>query len=125
MNTTIKTISTGFLLALTIGSGFLLSYTGKPYSSALFNAHKLITVAAVVFTITISRSLYRTDGNKSLITAVLVLLSISVITLIASGAVMSIKDSAGRLFLTVHRIAPIIAVISTGFLLYLYMYRLK
>jgi hypothetical protein len=117
----IKSLSTGILTVLAVGTGFLLSNAGKPYNAAFFNVHKLVSVAAVVFTVIISTVLLKGEGQKSFIIPVLVFFAAAVIALVTSGGIMSINENAGRIFLIIHRIAPFAAVLSTGMLLYMYI----
>ena len=45
-----KLVITGFLLLLTVGSGFWLSSLGRPLNSIILNIHKLIALATVIYT---------------------------------------------------------------------------
>ncbi len=122
MNSTVKTITAGVLLAAVIVNGFILSNAGKPYSTGLFTIHKLTAAAAVVFIIIISIALLKTGDNRALYLILAAFFVLSFAGLAASGAVMSIKDSAAAIFLTLHRIAPVIFILSAGILLYMYQY---
>ncbi len=56
MNTISNFITPGFLFLLTLGFGFWLNRSGKPYNSLLINLHKLIALGAVIVT---TREIYK------------------------------------------------------------------
>lgn len=100
------------LFLMTLVFGFWLSHAGRPYNGLLFNFHKLIALACVVFLgIQFSKSFHAPDWQLVVLLAVSVL---CVIALFASGALMSAGKLEYSLMLTIHRIAPIILVVGLG-----------
>jgi hypothetical protein len=104
-------------------SGFWLSRSGKPYNEIIFNAHKLIALAAVVlFVIT----LYRTNQVAALSTIELiagVVTGLFFIGLFVTGALLSIDKPMPAIVLKLHHIIPYLAVLSTAITLYLLLSR--
>jgi hypothetical protein len=50
MDIVAKFITPGFIFLLTLVSGFWLTNSGKPLNTVIFTVHKLIALAAVIFT---------------------------------------------------------------------------
>src|SRR5271157_2139763 len=50
MDVASKFITPGILFLLTLAFGLWLSHSGKPLNTVFFTAHKLIALAAVIFT---------------------------------------------------------------------------
>jgi len=109
-------LTPSILFFLTLVFGFWLSHVGKPYNGLLFNVHKLIALACVVLLgIQFSKTLQSPDW---LITALLVVSSLCVIALFASGALMSAGQLDYALMLTIHRIAPVVLVVGLGLVMF-------
>jgi len=107
----------GFLV--TVAFGFLLSRLGKPYHGLSFNIHKLIALATVILAgLAVYQGLKDMDV-AGLILLLLVLASLSVIALFASGALMSAGKGEYSGMKLVHNISPFILVIAMGTTVYL------
>lgn len=99
----------GILFLLTLVFGFWLSHVGKPYNGLLFNLHKLIALACVVFLgIQFSKTLHAPDWQLVVLLATMALCAIA---LFASGALMSAGKLDYALMLTIHRVAPGVLVL--------------
>jgi hypothetical protein len=97
---------------LTLAFGFWVSNVGKPYNGLLFNVHKLIALGAVIATIVQLTKVFRNDNSLAFIILLLVVATLCVIALFASGALMSLGKMDYALMLTVHRIAPVVLFIA-------------
>jgi branched-subunit amino acid transport protein AzlD len=113
-----KIITPGMILVLTIVSGFWLSHTAKPLNTAIFTIHKLIALAAVIFTVIQLRNQLLSMTVQSGIILFLVLGGLSVLTLFASGALMSIGKLDFNLMHTIHRVGTGLLVISLAAVVY-------
>jgi len=111
-----KVIGSGLLFFLTIGTGVWLSSFGKPYNNAIFTVHKLIALAAVVFT---AYSLFKNIDISSLTVALIIIAGVSVLALFISGALLSIGNEPYILLRIIHVIATLLAVTTMGWLVYL------
>ncbi len=119
METSIRFIVPGIVFLLTLASGIWLSLTGKPLSGVIFTLHKLIALAAVILTgIQITRSLHGVVTHASLI-SLLFLAALGVVTLFATGAMMSIGKVNYNLLRTAHNIALAVLVLTIGTTIYL------
>ena len=129
MNTIPLTIiGTGLFFLFIFLSGFVLSRSGKPYGSFIFNVHKLIGLAAGIFlVVTVYGSIHAAPLHHVEITAIVATVLIFVV-LVAAGGLLSIDatgglGSIGRPVLTVismvHKLFPYLAVLSTACTLYL------
>jgi hypothetical protein len=99
---------------LTLVFGFWLSRMGKPYYVPLFNIHKLFALGAIVVpVIQLSKFLKNTD-SPSLMIGLLIVATLCVVALFASGALMSMDKLDYSLTLTIHRIALVVLPIATA-----------
>jgi hypothetical protein len=97
-----------------------LSKAGKPYNGILFNLHKLIALGAVVTAVVqFSKILKTADSLALLIVVLLVVATLCIVALFASGALMSLGKLDYTLTLTIHRIAPVVLTIALGLVAYL------
>jgi hypothetical protein len=104
-----------------LGTGYWLAHLGRPYSAVLFNAHKLLALAAIVL---FSVALFRIDwtgGWTGMKTAAAILAGVCLLALLVSGGLHSIDAagglpaSAGSLRVAVswaHKILPYFAALS-------------
>ena len=129
MSTTLsKIIGTGLFFIFIFASGFWLSRSGKPYSSLVFNVHKLIGLAAGIFLIvTVVKASHVAALRPVEITALVVTVLLFV-GLVAAGGLLSVFDSGGlanasqalrAAIKAVHHVLPYLAVLSTAATLYL------
>ena len=108
------------LFLVTLGFGFWVSKGGRPYHSILFNIHKLVALAGVVLTVMRIRSGFLPGPLSGWIIATLAAIVLGVITLFATGAIMSIREDEPGLALWFHRVGPVIIVICLLFMYYLF-----
>jgi len=119
MNTSVsRIVVVGVLFLLTVACGVWLSHAGKPYSSLLFNIHKLIALGAVVVTgLTVYQARAAvTLGSAALITVVAA--GLLCVALFVSGALLSIGQPDAAAILIVHRVAPWLVVVAVALTLY-------
>jgi hypothetical protein len=119
MVTVSKFFPHGIFFILALASGFWLSHLGKPYNNLLFNIHKLIALGVAVATsVQVYRVLQTIEVRTALI-GLIIVAALSVLALFLTGAFMSLGSPASMSLLTIHRVAPILAVGAVGWLLYL------
>jgi hypothetical protein len=114
-----KIIAIGVLFLLTIISGIWLHNTGKPLNTLIFTIHKLLALAAVIFTSIAIYNLHKNVEIKTIILILIVIAGLSLLALFISGALLSIGKPTGNIILTVHNIVTILAVFSTAVTIYL------
>ncbi len=103
---------------LTSVTGIWLTRTGRPYSSLIFNVHKLVALAAVVVTVVVVRNLLKQASPNTVVLLLAVLAAGATVCLFATGGLLGAGKTAA-LYLTVHRAAPVVAVASATALAYL------
>jgi len=114
-----RIVITGLLFLFTFVFGIWLSNAGKPYNPVLFNIHKLIALGTVIFTAVTVYHL-RADGEiRALVLGAIVITGLLFLALFVSGALLSIGKPEHVAILTIHRVAPLLAVIATALTLYL------
>ena len=111
---TSKLIVTGLLLLFTLLSGVWLSHSGRPYNTVIFTLHKLIALGAVIFTVTTVQQLRTSVDIQTLTIGASVVTGLLFLSLFASGALLSIGKPDHIAILTIHRVAPLLAVIATA-----------
>lgn len=106
-------------MLLTLGFGFWLSLSGKPYNGLLFNIHKLAALAAVVLMAIQIYQALKTIQPQALIVILVILSVICVLTLFATGAMLSVGKLDYTLMLTIHRLAMVLLPIALAATVYL------
>jgi len=119
MDTVAGFVTPGIVFLLTLASGFWLSRSGKPLKTGIFTLHKLIALVAVVVTaLQIYNALKILDVAPIMI-ALIVVIGLCVVALFATGALMSADRPGYRSLLTIHNLAPLLAVIAGVAVIYL------
>jgi hypothetical protein len=115
----IKPISAVRLLSLSMPSGLWLSRKGKPYNSSIFTIHKLIALAAIIF---IGMSIYDFQSAiwlwTSTLIGVFIFSGLMFLTLVATGALLSLDISLHRITLRIHQAALGLLYLSTAYIIY-------
>jgi len=114
-----RIVVTGLLFLFTLVFGIWLSNAGKPYNSVLFNIHKLIALGAVIFIAVTVHQLRTSVGIQTLTIGAIAITGLLFLALFVSGALLSIGKPDHVAILTIHRVAPLLAVIFTALTLYL------
>ena len=114
-----KFVTPGVLFILTLGFGFWLSRSGKPYHTLIFNVHKLIALAAVVVTAIQIFNALKIGEEQPILIVLVIVIGLCAVALFVTGALMSANKATGRAALTIHRIAPLLAVLAALGALYL------
>lgn len=112
MNIDLKILGSGVLFVLSIAAGIWLSSRGKPYNTGIFTVHKLLALAAVVFSVLMYISLLQNVEKTAILVLLLGIAGISVLALFVSGALLSTGTLPYGLLKTVHSLAPVVAVVS-------------
>jgi hypothetical protein len=107
-----KFVIPGVLFILTLGVGYWLSRSGKPYNGLIFNIHKLIALAAVVVTAIQAFNALKIGEAQPLLSVLLIVIGLCAVALFVTGALMSANKATGRATLTIHTIAPLLAVLA-------------
>ena len=111
--------------------GYILSRTGKPYNSLIFNFHKLIGLAMGIFLIVTVYQVHQTGSfNPMQILSLVITVAIFII-LVAAGGFLSIEAGGDlknishaklAVISDVHKILPYLAVLATVGTLYLLLF---
>ena len=110
----------GILLFFTVSSGMWLSNSGKPINVAIFTVHKLIALLTVIFIAVTIYQLQATIETRTVVRLVAVVVTgLVFLCLFVSGALLSLGKPISGAILTIHQVAPLLAVISTAATLYL------
>ena len=121
---TFKIIIIGLLFLFTIVSGVWLSNSGKPLNTIIFTLHKLIALAAVIFTAIVIHNLLNIVGVENVILILIMVTGLFVLTLFLSGALLSLGKTVNDILLTIHKVIPILTVISIAVIMYIFVSRL-
>ena len=115
-----KFANPGIVFLLTLVFGVWLSHSGKPYNGVLFNIHKLIALGAVILAAVQLFKMLQDTGIQVVPILLIVVIVACAIALFATGALMSMEKLNYNVMLTIHRIAPILAVIAMAVTIYLF-----
>jgi len=119
MDAVARFVTPVIVFLLTLASGLWLSRSGKPLKTGIFTVHKLIALAAVVVTALQTYNALTILDVEPIIIALIVVIGLCVVALFATGALMSAEKPDYRSLLTIHRIAPLWAVITGVAVIYL------
>jgi hypothetical protein len=119
MDTVAGFVTPAIVFLLTLASGLWLSRAGKPLNAAVFTVHKLIALAAVVVTALQTYKALTIPEAEPIIIALIVVIGLCVVALFATGALMSADKPGYRSLLTIHRIAPLLAIVAGVGVIYL------
>ncbi len=115
----LEVIGAGLFFFLIYLTGFGLRRSGKPYGVILFNIHKLLGLAAVVFLAIIAYHFQQVAPLDSLeIIASAVTFFLFAVT-ITSGGLLNIERPMPALVLAIHKLLPYLTTLSTAITLYL------
>ena len=107
------------LFLLTLASGVWLSRSGKPLNAFILTIHKLIALASVILTGLAIYNLLRAAHGTGLGVALVVVTAVCALDLFVSGALLSLGRPVSKIFLTIHQITPMLAVLSAAGAIYL------
>lgn len=113
-------ITPGVIFLATVVTGLWLSHSGRPLSSLLTNAHKLIALAAAVTAGVQFARLFKIS-TSAVAVVLLVIAGVCAISLFASGAFLSMEKPAPALVLRIHQIAPLLLLVSSAASIWLWM----
>lgn len=112
-------IITGVLYLVIFAFGFLLSRSGRPYNTVLLTVHKLASVAAIIYLYRSFSSVNKACGLNTITLAFGVLTGVIFIATIATGGLISIGGQIPEVVYMMHRVLPVLTVVSTAASLYL------
>lgn len=119
--TTSRLISAGVLFLLTIISGMILSHSNRPLNIGLVTVHKLIAAGSIVLLGMAINQLFKTVDSKGVVELSFTILgAMAFLALIATGALLTREEmKLPALVLNIHKIGPIVALISSTIAAYL------
>ncbi len=115
----LRVVGVGLFYLFIFLSGIWLSRSGKPYNMIIFNIHKLIALAAVVFLVI---TMYQINGVAGLSAIELIACAVTGLLFVGTmitGGLLSTGKSMPATILTMHQITPFLTVLSTAATLYL------
>jgi len=114
-----KFITPGIIFLFTLIFGVWLSKIGKPLNAVIFTVHKLIALAAVIFTGIAIYGVIKNVEVHFLIILMMVVIGLCILALFATGTMLSLDLPAQNIPLTIHRLTPALAVVCMAMTIYL------
>jgi hypothetical protein len=112
--TTTRLIAAGMLFLFTVLSGVVVSKGGRPYNAAVFGIHKLVALATVILLALVIRQQFKSgDAGALLELGVIVITGALFLTLIVTGALLSLDLQLPAAVLRIHQVAPILTLVSS------------
>ena len=109
----------GIVFLITLAFGVWLSNLSKPYNGILFNVHKLMALGAVIVTTMQIYKILKDMESQSLVIALVIFVALCVVALFATGAFMSLGKLNYEVILAIHRVSPVLAIITMSAIIYL------
>jgi hypothetical protein len=119
----IRIAGTGLFFIVIFVFGYWLRNSGKPYNVLVLTAHKLVSLAAVIF---LSITIYQINQMASLSAIELtagVVTGLFFVGTIITGGLLSTDKPALTAILKIHQIAPYLTVLFSAGTLYLLLDR--
>lgn len=113
----------GGLFVLLFLCGFILSRSGKPYSTLLFNVHKFIGLGLIVYLVITLRAMHRVQPLAGLEIGMLVLAGVLFVVTIVAGGLLDALKSAPQVLTSLHHWLPYFTVAATAASLYLVIFQ--
>ena len=107
-------------IVLTLISGTLLSFLGRPLNSLVFTIHKLSAVAAIILIGLSARNLIKIGDVHMLYLFVTALAGLLLLALVISGALLSFERPVPQLPLRIHQLLPVLALAASILSIYLF-----
>ena len=108
----IKLVTNSIIFIVTVISGIWLSKLGKPYKPLVFNIHKFIALAFIIYAILISRGIYKTIQMNPLLWILLILSGIFILLALISGGILSAKEELLNSISLTHKLSSTLALFS-------------
>lgn len=120
MNTvTSKLVVIGLLFLVTLVTGVVLGLMGKPLNTAVFTIHKLAAMGGIILLAVNFIKLNKAVDVNAISLAMIVVTGLLFLSLIVSGAFLSFEKPALQIFVRLHQIVPVLALVSAVVSVYL------
>ena len=118
---TSKLVVAGILFLLTLISGVILHHSSRPLGIGLVTLHKLIAVGTAVLVGMAVNQLYKSvDGKVFIEIGLMIISALLLLALVATGALLTREEmQLPDLVLNIHKVAPLLALISSALTVYL------
>lgn len=114
-----KFVTPGLVFFLTLASGLRLSRAGKPLNSAIFTAHKLVALAAVILGARQTINALKIVEIQPILIGLVVVVGLCAAVLFVTGALMSLNRPGYDFLRTIHKIASPLASVAAILALFL------
>jgi hypothetical protein len=119
ITTSTRMVGMGLLFLCIFLTGFWLSRLGKPYNGGIFNLHKLIALATLVFLILTVKQVRTTIPLTPTMIAGLAISGLCFAATVISGGLVSVGKLLPEAVGGIHKVLPYLSLLSTGGTLYL------
>lgn len=118
MSSQLRFILLAVATAVVFASGFLLTRAGRPYSTGLLTAHKLIDLAGIVFVAVMAIGAIRAGHSATLDWALVIAALVVVLATLATGGMASASENVATWILLAHRVLPWPLLLLLGSIVY-------
>ena len=120
MSDSISIIATiGVLFLIKFLSGIWLSRSGRPLNGIVLTVHKIVSLLIVVLIAITVRRLRQGIAVSAVETSAIVITGLFFLSAVVSGGLLSTGKPTPAVVGTVHKVTPLLAVLSTATLIYL------
>ena len=118
---TVKLVLSGILFVGSLGSGIALNRSGRPYSGLWFNIHKFTSLFVITLLVMAVVQLMKEINRQSFQIVMLGISAISFLITLISGGIIHGSESAGKLFIVMHKTGAGAFVLFSVLVIYLMM----
>lgn len=114
-----RSLSAGGFFLLIFLTGFWLTHSGKPYSTALVTVHKLIALGTLVFLGVMVHRVSQTAPLQPLQVLALVIAGLFFVLTILTGGLVTVNKEFPAFVRSAHHIGPYLTLLASAAALYL------
>ncbi len=115
----LRTLVTGMFYLFIFLSGIWLNRSGKPYNGIILTIHKLISLGTIVFLAITIRRIFQTSALSTVEIIVTIITGLFFLGTMITGGMLSVRRPMPKVVFKLHRITPLLTVLSTAVMLYL------
>lgn len=119
ISTQLKLIITGVTFFIIFAAGFLLRNSGKPYNTALFTLHKLLSIGLVIFLAVTIAKIHRVTPLTTNQLIALIVAALFFLATVATGGMLSVDKVFPPIVSVLHKALPFVTIVTTSVSLYL------
>jgi hypothetical protein len=115
----LRILVTGMFYLFIFLSGIWLNRSDKPYNGIILTIHKLVSLGTIVFLAITIRRIFQASALSTVEIIVTIITGLFFLGTMITGGMLSVRRPMPKAVIRLHRITPLLTVLSTAVTLYL------